>query len=292
MKKICTTEEDTIQGMERIEKKFLERGYPKSLTQTQRRRAEETNRSDLLVEKEKQRNARTPFTTTYNHQHPPINKIINAHWPILQTSRRTAAALENPPVVAYRRNKNLRDILGQTHLSRGKKIVKSTKPRKHTGSSACLTTTKNQCCRHVQSTKTFSSDNTGETLQILHSLNCRSSNIIYLGHCVLCPKTQYVGKSEPPANLRINTHRHDVFGTNGGAFDKHFAQDGHDFNKHAMFTLIEQVRNHRSNSKMENRRLLEQREDYWMARLQTIKPQGMNDGHNDPLKARIHGICH
>ena len=277
--------------MERIEKKFLERGYPKSLTETQRRRAEESNRMDLLTEKEKQRNARTPFTTTYNHHHPPIQQIINAHWPILQTSKRTATALTDPPVVAYRRNKNLRDILGQTHLSRGKKIVKSTKPDRYTGSYACLTSTKNQCCRHVQSTKTFSSDNTGETLRILHNLNCRSQNIIYLGHCALCPRTQYVGKSEPPANLRINTHRRDVTGPLGGAFDKHFAQEGHDFNKHARFTIIEQIRSHKSNSKLENRRLLEQREDYWMIRLQTIKPHGMNDSPNDPLKARLHGIC-
>ena len=179
VKKICSTEEDTNQAMERIEKKFLERGFPKSLTETQRRRAEESNRMDLLTEKEKQRNARTPFTTTYNHHHPPIQQIINAHWPILQTSKRTATALTDPPVVAYRRNKNLRDILGQTHLSRGKKIVKSTKPDRYTGSRACLTSTKNQCCRHVQSTKTFSSDNTGETLRILHNLNCRSQNIIY-----------------------------------------------------------------------------------------------------------------
>ena len=44
-------------------------------------------------------------------------------------------------------------------------------------------------------------------------------------------------------------------------------------------------------SKAEIRQLLEDREDYWMVRLQTLKPHGMNDSLNDPLKARLHGIC-
>ena len=139
------------------------------------------------------------------------------------------------------------------------------------------------------STKTFRSDQTSEELEILHSLNCRSQNIIYLGHCILCPRTQYVGKSEPPAHLRINTHRHDVHDPKGGAFDHHFALPGHNFNEHARFTLIEQVKN--PGNKAENRRLLESREDYWMSRLRTVTPQGMNDRLNSNTSQKIQDIC-
>ena len=177
------------------------------------------------------------------------------------------------------------------HISRGKKIIKPTKKERHTGSRACLSSTKNLCCGQLHSTKTFTSETTGETLEILHSLNCRSRNCIYLGFCILCRKTQYVGKSEPPANLRINTHRHDVKDPSGGAFDHHFALPGHDFNKHARFILIEQIRNHAGNTKLENRRLLEAREDYWMSRLQTLKPNGLNDSLNSSTKQRLRDIC-
>ena len=159
------------------------------------------------------------------------------------------------------------------------------------GSYACLSSRKNLCCKQIQSAKTFTSRTTGETLDILHSLNCKSVNSIYLGDCALgCPNTQYIGKSEPPAHLRKNIHRFDVTEPTGGAFDHHFALPGHNFNEHARFTLIEQVRDHRNNTKLENRRLLEEREDYWMARLKTIKPHGLNDGFNDPVRACFHGI--
>ena len=138
--------------------------------------------------------------------------------------------------------------------------------------------------------KTFSSQTTGETLEILHSLNCKSLNSIYLGECALgCPNTQYVGKSKPPAHLRFNTHRSDVTKPKGGAFDHHFALPGHNFNEHARFTLIEQVKN--PGNKAENRRLLESREDYWMSRLRTVTPQGMNDRLNSNMSQKIQDIC-
>ena len=141
------------------------------------------------------------------------------------------------------------------------------------------------------STKTFQSHITGEKLDILHNLNCRSRNCIYLAHCSLCPKSQYVGKCEPPANSRINTHRYDVHGPNGGKFDKHFLSQGHNFNDHARFTLIEQVNAPRGMSKSEIRQLLEGREDYWMSRIKTLQPNGFNDHLNSTLRQTIHEIC-
>ena len=123
-----------------------------------------------------------------------------------------------------------------------------------------------KCCRHVVSTKTFQSNKTREIFQIRHKLNCPSRNVIYLGYCTLCQKSQYVGKSEPPVNLRINTHRYDVTSPNGGAFDKHFNKSDHNYNENARFILIEQMRVPENATKLMIRQLLEDREDYWILR--------------------------
>ena len=288
-KKICSTQEEAEKAMTDLEAKFQQRGYPPERISAQRNRAAEIDRASLLRDKPKNTNRRTPFSTTYNQHLPHIREIINKHWPILQTHQNLAQTFTEKPVLAYRRNKNLRELIGQHHLSRGKKIL----PRKRTrlpGCRACLTSTKNECCKHILSTKTFSSQVTGEVLSILHSLNCRSKNLIYLAHCTLCAKSQYVGKSEPPANLRVNTHRHDVNSQKGCPFDKHFRLPGHDFNLHAKFILIEQVTN-KGLTKAETRRLLEDREDYWMTRLKTLHPNGMNDHLNSSLRQKIHAIC-
>ena len=74
-------------------------------------------------------------------------------------------------------------------------------------------------------------------------------------------------------------------------FDKHFNQEGHDFDHHARFILIEQVKNHNNFTKLENRRILEESEDFWIQKLKTLAPFGLNDRLNSACKGRIHAIC-
>ena len=93
--------------------------------------------------------------------------------------------------------------------------------------------------------------------------------------CCLCEKSQYVGKSKYSVNLRINAHRYDVLRTDGPRCDKHFHMSGHNFNTHVQFPIIEEVYN-KSLSKLKIRSLLEHREDFWILKLQTLSPQGLN----------------
>ena len=58
--------------------------------------------------------------------------------------------------------------------------------------------------------------------------------------CMLFNK-QRTGKSEITFNLRPNNHRKDVNKQNSLQTDQHFWLPGHNFNKHAKFTLIEQL---------------------------------------------------
>ena len=107
----------------------------------------------------------------------------------------------------------------------------------------------------------------------------------------LCRNTQYVGKSEPPANLRINTHRYEVNNPKAIAFDKHFLLPGHNFNANARFTLIEQVRTTANTNKQAIRQLLENREDFWIDKLKTISPNGLNAHLNSAVSNQIRVIC-
>ena len=99
--------------------------------------------------------------------------------------------------------------------------------------------------------------------------------------CCLCEKSQYVGKSEYSVNLRINTHRNDVWRTDGPPGDKHFQMPVHNFNTQAKFTIIVEVYN-KSLSKLKIRSLLEHRVDFWILKLQALSPQGLNISLNYP----------
>ena len=243
---------------------------------------------------------RVHFTTTFNKNLPAINSVLDKHWHLLQTNSKIGSSFTEKPRLTFRRNKNLKDWIGQTHLSHNNKNYHH-KNRKSGSSSACLSRANNQCCKHVISTKTFRSHRTGLIYQIRHNINCHSRNIIYLGECNLCPNTQYVGKSEPPVNLRINTHRYEVNNPKALAFRQTFSFTWsqlqckcplhHNFNANARFTLIEQVRTTTNSSKQKIWQLLENREDFWIAKLKTITPNGLNAHLNSAVSNQIRVIC-
>ena len=50
---------------------------------------------------------------TYNRQLPPIKEAIDKHWDILKIDPKLRTAFIDKPFMAFKRNKNLRDIIGQ-----------------------------------------------------------------------------------------------------------------------------------------------------------------------------------
>ena len=128
------------------------------------------------------------------------------------------------------------------------------------------------CCQQVKQTKTFQSYRTKETFQLFHSLTRKSENLIYLLQCRIC-HFQYVGKSETPFNIRLSDHRKDAKSQALILVCKYFNKQNHNFQKHAEFTLIEQIK-----SKQEH---LRRRENFWVLKLITLYPDGLNQELNN-----------
>ena len=91
--------------------------------------------------------------------------------------------------------------------------------------------------------------------------------------------------------MKFNTHRYDVNQPTGLSFDKHFSAPGHNFDHDARFILLEQVKNYRTLPKEEIRFIMEHREDYWVRKLRTLSPEGLNDKLNSATTSRLHAIC-
>ena len=100
--------------------------------------------------------------------------------------------------------------------------------------------------------------------------------------CALC-KIQYVAKAETPFNIRLNNHRKDANGNNPKAIPAsiHFKQPGHNFNKHAKFTVIEQI-NNTINTDIDTIKIrLKGREDFWILKLDTLTQKGLDQELNN-----------
>ena len=104
-------------------KTFISRGYDKDTIKHQIRKVDSISREETLkTNTKKEATERIPFVTTYNRTQPPIGKLLHKHWNILKINSKVAKSLNEPPMMAYKRNKNLRDILGSNRTADNKVI--------------------------------------------------------------------------------------------------------------------------------------------------------------------------
>ena len=139
----------------------------------------------------------------------------------------------------------------------------------------CSSTRPLLCCTQVLNAQTFTNQQTKRTLNIFQRLTCKSQYLIYLIECILC-KILCVGKSETPFNLRLNNSRKNVNNPKAIPACNHFKMHGHNFMKHAKFTLIEQLTEMSNISKDTLRLRLKRREDFWIIKFKTLTPNGLN----------------
>ena len=78
-----------------------------------RRFSKSTGRMPLKRKKKgkKRKECRIPLVVSYHPDLPPLGRIINKHWPTLQSKKRLKKVFKNRPIVSYKRPRNLRDML-------------------------------------------------------------------------------------------------------------------------------------------------------------------------------------
>jgi len=277
IKRICTEKEEFQRSVTELTSSLVCRGYKEEEIKIAVEKANSIPRDHLLTYKTKNKSSNIPLVLTYNKTLPSINKSIRKHWEILSIDEKQAEIFKNTkPIVAYKRNKNLRQYIGHTTIAEDKVRRSGYDPRNPPKGECkpCLTKVGNLCCLQIRDTKEFTSRTTNEKFVIRHKVNCKSTHVIYLLECKRC-RIQYVGKCETQLNIRINNHRKDVQSINAIPVCKHFNDKNHSFNDDARFTIIEQLKNLKESKAILTERL-KRREDFWINRLKTMRPDGLN----------------
>ena len=70
------------------------------------------DRKKLLGEKGKKQSNRIPLLFTYNRTLPNIKRAMSNNWDLLRINQEFKDVFQEPPILAFRRNSNLYDILG------------------------------------------------------------------------------------------------------------------------------------------------------------------------------------
>ena len=98
--------------------------------------------------------------------------------------------------------------------------------------------------------------------------------------CTLCNK-QYLGNAETAFNIRLNNHRKDTKDLNAILTCTHFEQQGHNFNCHTKFIIIDKLVNTSSSTRKLNttRKLLDpETENFSSVRTEPRTQQKDNEG--------------
>ena len=112
LKKICSETSELNKHLNELKESFINRGYKEHFLIDQFSQISEVTREALLHSKQKIANKpRIPlvlkFKRTLN-----IKKVIDEHWHLLQINPKLKNAFQEKPIIAYKRNRNLKKIIG------------------------------------------------------------------------------------------------------------------------------------------------------------------------------------
>ena len=194
LRRICSEEQDLKNRARDLKQHLLSRGYNEQHLNIQIQRALNTSRAACLQPKQsREKSARTPLVVTYHPLLPSFHTTTKRHLPILQASERLRRAFWYPPLIAFRRLKNLRDFLVRA--------VFTPTPFKPPGNYPCGAS-RCKTCPILRVTDEFSSHTTGQSFKVKFHASCKSSNVVYLITCRRCG-LQYVGETSQLLHTRI-----------------------------------------------------------------------------------------
>ena len=281
-----------------LKEKFLHRGYPQNLVETEINKVHKIERQNTLRYKTIQEKSESfnkftrggaflPLIITYSSSYnkpPALKQQLNQHWhSLLENNEKLKEAFKDSiPQIVYKKGQTLqkqlvstKHIAPQTTLSDSDQINVQILQELERQAEPYVTKCNHplcNCCKSIQESNIFTSSTTKHTYTIESNMNCNSTNIIYLITCTYC-KLQYVGQTKRKLKDRLNDHKSNIRTNKQTAISIHLNSTPHD-TTHLQIIPIEQIEHN-------NPEQIILREQHWINTLQTKYPKGLN---NYPLE--------
>ena len=153
---------------------LIDRSYTPGIIDAAIAKARAVPREAALIRVSRQPNPNRPvFVVSYNPQLPNMEKIVKKHWrSMVVQNQYLKEVFEQPPIVAYKRNKNIKETIIRAKLA--KKTVRE--KRYLPGMKQCRNT-RCRTCPFVKEGRSIKSNRF--TWKINKPFNCNSRNAIH-----------------------------------------------------------------------------------------------------------------
>ena len=146
---------------------------PDSVVNTAQHRAQQIDRQSALQTSQKEKNERIPFTLTYHPHNLAAKNIILKNFKLLQNDNETGRIFSQPPLVSFKRDKNIGNFLVRSVL----------KSDDQPGTFKCARKRCNTCPFIHDADKITGPK---RSIKITDRFRCTSANVIYCITCTLC----------------------------------------------------------------------------------------------------------
>ena len=265
--RICSVPIQFLKRLEELKQDLISRDYHPKIINEAFEKIKKIDRKKALEKVEKVKDQKTPFVTKFHPSLPSISKIVRKHWKVMaDDDPRLQRIFPKPSVVAYKRGKNLKDL-----LVRAKVCTLRKSNRKVCGYSRCDRGFFNKCvaCNLIPTNgiKTHQCNKTKETFKINSLVNCVTTNVIYRITCKKprCKNFVYIGQTKRRFCDRFSDHR-------GYVSQKKYDQVcGEHFNKpgHSQLDMLPVILEEVTPKNDDFLRL--RREELWIRRYQSIE---------------------
>ena len=229
LKRICSDPLDFLEQLDKLKDKLKSRGYKDNYISRAFERVKPISRTVALLKVEKKTVKRPILSLQYDPRLPNISNILYRFWKVMIQNPNLKKIFPEPPMICWRRPKNLREYLIRAKLPKENPDRKSR--RSKIGFKHCERNC-NMCKFSPRFTDHITSSVTKERVPIVSNLNCLSKNVIY---CITCTKQsgsckdspQYIGQTGRRICERFSEHKNSIKKNSQKAVGEHFFLPGH-----------------------------------------------------------------
>ena len=228
IRKICSRMKDFEENVAFLKSNLLHKKYPMDILESAIEKARQRDRLDILQSDKKDLCKVTPFCVSFHPKLQNINKILRQELEVLKHNPTTKHILENRIIVAFRKGRNLKDILVRSDIERKDKLEPGSFPCK----------AKCKICKYITPTKSVESRDKSYYFKIKSHLSCCSTSLIYMISCKKCG-IQYIGQTGNSLKERMYGHFNDIANKNKyKPVSAHFTSGSHTENNVTITPLL------------------------------------------------------